>query len=112
MFRKIIMLKNFAAVVMAAVVAVYATPSFSQTIEIGPGGVRLVDPDRDRPPPPPPSMGISRRQAVQIARHEGLRDVDNIDRGRDRFIIEGTDRDDNDIAVTIDRQTGEVISVE
>ncbi|WFU11552.1 PepSY domain-containing protein (plasmid) [Rhizobium sp. CB3090] len=102
------MFKIFAIAAIAAVTLMSATPSFSQSIEIGPGGVR-VNPGME---PPPRDMGITERQAVHIARREGLQDVDSIRRRENVFIIRGVDRDGDDIKVVVDRQTGQVLSVE
>ncbi len=104
------MLKAFAISGVAALTVMSATPSFAQSVEIGPGGVRLVEPRVERPMRR--GMEISEREAVRVARAEGLRNVDNIERRRSRFIVEGTDRRGNDIRVNVDRQTGEVISVD
>lgn len=102
------MFKNLAIAATALVLITSATPSFSQSIEIGPGGVR-VNPGME---PPPVDMGISERQAIRIARDEGVREVDDVARRRNVFIVEGSDRDGDDIKVVIDRRTGEVLSVE
>ena len=108
-----------------------ASPVLAQTVQIGPNGIRVV-PDDQRGPPPPPrgehdgrdfhgdgrdSHGdrrfeeISDRQAVRIARGEGLRQVDEIRRGRMSLRVIGTDRRGDDIVVVIDRHNGEVIDV-
>jgi hypothetical protein len=104
------MLKAFAIAGVVALTAMSGTPSFAQSVEIGPGGVRLVEPRVERPMRR--GMEISEREAVRVARAEGLRNVDNIERRRSRFIVEGTDRRGNDIRVNVDRMTGEVISVD
>lgn len=87
-----------------------AVPSFAQSLEIGPGGVRLIEPQPERSYRRISS--ISERTAVRIARSEGLRDVDDIRRTRSRFIVEGTDYRGDDISVSIDRRNGDVISVD
>ncbi len=102
------MFKNLALMTIAVVTLMSATPSFSQSIEIGPGGVR-VNPGME---PPPVDMGISERQAIRIARGEGVREVDDVARRRNVFIVRGSDSDGDDIKVVIDRRTGEVLSVE
>ncbi|MBB5575419.1 MULTISPECIES: PepSY domain-containing protein [Rhizobium] len=102
------MFKVFAIAAIATAIILSATPSFSQSIEIGPGGVH-VNPGIE---PPPRDMGITERQAVHIARREGVQDVDSVTRRENVFIIRGVDRDDDDIKVVIDRQTGRVLSVE
>ena len=102
------MFKSLVIAAIATVTIMSATPSFSQSIEIGPGGVR-VNPGIERRPA---DMGIGERQAIRIARDEGLREVDDVTRRRNVFIVRGADRDGDDIKVVIDRQTGEVLSVE
>ncbi|MFT4181391.1 MAG: PepSY domain-containing protein [Rhizobium sp.] len=103
------MLKNFAIAAIAVVTIMSATPSFSQSIEIGPGGVR-VNPGME--PPPPRDMGISERQAIRIARRSGVQDVDDVARRRNVIVVRGVDRDGDDIKVVIDRYTGDVLSVD
>lgn len=103
------MLKNFAIAAIAVATIMSATPSFSQSIEIGPGGVR-VNPGME--PPPPRYMGISERQAIRIARRNGVQDVDDVARRRNVFVVRGVDRDGDDIKVVIDRGSGEVLSVD
>lgn len=61
--------------------------------------------DRDR-------REISERQAVRIARAEGVRTVDEVKRTRSRYVIEGLDRRGRDIEVSVDRRTGDVLSVD
>jgi hypothetical protein len=105
------MLKKF-AIVGAALLALTVSPqTFAQTLEIGPNGVRMHQPDRmnetDRY-----DEGISQREAIRIARHEGLRQVDGVRRSRSAYVVLGTDRRGDDIRVSVDRRTGEVISVE
>lgn len=104
------MLKNFAIAAIAVATIMSATPSFSQSIEIGPGGVR-VNPGME-PPPPPRDMGISERQAIRIARRNGVQDVDDVARRRNVIVVRGEDRDGDDIKVVIDRYTGDVLSVD
>ncbi|WP_244640426.1 PepSY domain-containing protein [Aureimonas glaciei] len=88
----------------------------AQNIEIGPNGVRLVQPeteirrdrDRDRRPD---RREISEREAIRIARGEGLRDVDRVRRTDRAYRISGSDRRGRDIQVVVDRRRGDVISV-
>ena len=84
--------------------------TFAQSIELGPNGLRLVEPDREHPERQ--YSEINERQAARIARSEGVRNVDDIRKTRSRYVVEGTDRRGNDISVSVDRRTGEVISVE
>ena len=65
------------------------------------------DPDyEDRRPD-----GISEREAIRIARHVGLRDVDSVTARRRIYRIDGGDRHGDDIRVIIDRYSGEVLAV-
>jgi hypothetical protein len=104
------MLKKMLIMGAVALVAATSAPqAFAQSIEIGPDGVRLREQSRERVYRE--TSGISERQAVRIARSEGLRDVDDVRRTRSRFVIEGTDRRGDDIRVDVDRRTGDVIAV-
>ncbi|MBZ9655195.1 PepSY domain-containing protein [Phyllobacterium lublinensis] len=104
------MLKKLAIVGIAGLMAATAVPqAFAQSIIIGPDGVRLREPVPERVERR--SYEIGERQAVRIARAEGVRDVDNVRRTRSRFVVEGIDRRGDDIRVDIDRETGDVISV-
>ena len=104
----------FKTLVIVGATALFATTAgtqtFAQSVEIGPNGLRLVEPDRDRPERR--YSEISERQAARIARSEGVRNVDDIRKTRSRYVVEGTDRRGNDISVSVDRRTGEVISVQ
>jgi len=92
-----------------ALVALTSAPqAFAQSIVIGPDGVRLAEPDRQ---PVYRSREIGEREAVRIARSEGVRDVDDVRRTRSRYVVEGVDRRGDDIRVDIDRRTGDVIAV-
>ena len=103
-----------------------ASTVFAQAVQIGPNGIRVVPDDRGGPPPPPPPRGgsdrydfdrdtrtdeISDRQAIRIARGEGLREVDAIRRGRRTIRVIGADRRGDDIEVDIDRRNGDVVQV-
>ncbi|MEK1853425.1 MAG: PepSY domain-containing protein [Phyllobacterium sp.] len=103
------MLKKLLIVGATALVAITSAPqAFAQSIIIGPDGVRLREPYQERAY----RREISEREAVRIARSEGLRDVDDVRRTRSRFVVEGTDRRGDDIRVDIDRRTGDVIGVQ
>lgn len=95
--------------------AAVPAPALSQGIEIGPDGVRILEPRgpdrvegrrdrRDR-------REISERDAVRIARSEGVREVDEVVARRGTYRVLGADRRGRDIRVDIDRRSGEVISV-
>ena len=96
---------------LAAVSA--ATPTFAQSFEIGRGGVRLVNPDDNvrNSNRADDSDDITRKDAIRIARGEGLRDVDDVSLTRKAYRVVGTDRTGDDIRVDVDRYTGDVISV-
>lgn len=106
-------------VVLAAVSAV--TPALSQGIIINRDGVGITDPRardydddgprRDRRDRDADWREITEREAVRIARSRGLRQVDDVDRTRSTFRIFGEDRRGRDIRVTVDRRSGEVLSV-
>jgi hypothetical protein len=103
---------KFAIFGIAALLAVTASPqTFAQSLEIGPDGLRLHETDR-RSEPDTVRRGISDREAVRIARHEGLRQVENVRRRGSAYVVDGMDRRGNDMRVSVDRRTGEVISVE
>ncbi|ATU92117.1 PepSY domain-containing protein [Phyllobacterium zundukense] len=105
------MLKRLVVVGAAALMTVAAVPQgFAQSIVIGPDGVRLREAAPERVERR--YYEIGERQAVRIARSEGVRDVDNVRRTRSRYVVEGIDRRGDDIRVDIDRQTGDVISVD
>jgi hypothetical protein len=108
------MFKKFVIVGATALLALTASPqTFAQTLEIGPNGVRMHLPDgTDEPDRMRRDGGIDERQAVRIARHEGLRQVDGVRRTRSAYVVQGTDCRGNDIRVAVDRRTGEVVSVE
>lgn len=84
----------------------------AQGIEFGPGGVR-IDPGFRRPPPPPPldDEGISEREAMRIARRQGVIDIEVVrPTQRGGWQVIGVDREGEDIRVIISR-FGEVVSV-
>ncbi|WP_426128736.1 PepSY domain-containing protein [Pararhizobium sp. PWRC1-1] len=109
------MLKKFILIGAMSLCALTAAPaSFAQTVELGRDGIRIIEPDsmnrrdnRDRNQ----RDEISERQAVRIARSEGVRTVDDVRRTRSRYVIQGLDRRGNDIEVSIDRRSGNVLSV-
>lgn len=105
------MLKRLAIAGAVVLMTAAAVPqSFAQSIVIGPDGVRLGEPVPERVERR--SHEIGERQAVRIARAEGVRDVDDVRRTRSRYIVDGIDRRGDEIRVAIDRRTGDVLSVE
>ena len=118
---------TFGALAAAALLA--ASPAVSQSLQIGKNGVRVVpqgqeqtdrdvrmrdrrDSDvRDRDADDRVLAEVSERQAIRIAKGEGLRDVDSVTKTRKSYRIAGVDRRGDDIRVDIDRRSGEVLSV-
>jgi hypothetical protein len=108
--RKITLLAAVAGLGLA-----FAAPAVqAQSIELGPGGVR-VNPEGPREYRGGPrgyvTEEISRREATRIARGQGLVDVDQVVRNGDRFRVEGADRRGRDLRVVIDARSGDVIRV-
>lgn len=108
--------KSLTAAALALIAVATATPSLAQGIEIGRDGVRLVDPNarRDddmRRDDRRASREIGERDAIRIARGEGVREVDDVRRTNRSFRVVGTDRSGDDIQVDIDRRSGDVLSV-
>ena len=113
--------RMFLTGLMAAGAIAIAMPAMAQGIEIGPNGVRLVQPetgrergrdedrrDRDRRHD---RRDITERDAIRIARGEGLRDVDGVRRTDRAYRVTGADRRGRDIRVDVDRRNGDVLSV-
>lgn len=108
--------KNLTLALAAVALLGTAAPSLAQGIEIGRDGVRLVDPNqrdqqRDMRRDDRRGREIGERDAVRIARAEGVREVDDVTRMRNSYRVMGTDRRGDDIQVDIDRRSGEVLSV-
>ncbi|ODT43755.1 MAG: hypothetical protein ABS59_22555 [Methylobacterium sp. SCN 67-24] len=83
----------------------------------GPGGVAPMPPGGIAPRPPrPPRLeieeeeGISERQAVRIARRRGMVEVERVRRGRDVWIVTGTDGYGDDMRIVIG-DDGEVLDI-
>ena len=105
-------LKIFAAAASFGLsVAVSPLPAIAQSIELGPGGVRI------NPYDAPGIRGgrqfdmISPREARSIARDEGLVEIDAVIRTGNRYHVEGVDRRGRDVQVIIDARSGDVIRV-
>jgi len=68
------------------------------------------------PPPGQPPAGqqasVSAEQAVQIARNEGMVNVEEVDRDNGHWEVEGRDAQGREIEVKIDLRTGAVLKVE
>ncbi|WAJ26732.1 PepSY domain-containing protein [Antarcticirhabdus aurantiaca] len=106
--------------IVAAASVATAAPTFAQGIEIGPNGVRVVpqqelrrDDNRSDRAARGEARGqqISERQALRIARGEGVDEVDSVTRTRQAYRVAGVDRRGDDIRVDIDLRSGEVLSV-
>ncbi|MBC8130242.1 MAG: PepSY domain-containing protein [Rhizobiaceae bacterium] len=116
------MKRNFLALgALALGFVAFAAPALSQGIEIGPNGVRILEPrdriedrrDRreDRRDDRRDRREVGEREAVRIARSEGVREVDDVVISRRSIRVIGGDRRGRDIRVDIDRRTGQVLSV-
>lgn len=97
-----------------------AAPAAAQEFLIGPNGVEVIEPRdrgydrRDRGPDRRDRRDryeLSDREAVRIARREGLREVDNVSRRRAVIRVDGIDRRGRDITVIIDRRSGDILNV-
>lgn len=105
---------------LAGATLALATPAMSQGIQIGPDGIRVVPQEQVRERDGRPERReerredrreLSEREAVRIARQEGVREVDSVRRTRGAYRIVGIDRRGDDIQVDIDRRNGAVLSV-
>ena len=104
-------------IVIASIAALVA-PAAAQGITIGPDGIQVEEPRgnsnnrRDDSRRDGDIREITEREAIRIAKGEGLRDVEDISRTRATYTLDGTDRRGRDITVVIDRRSGEVISAD
>ena len=87
-----------------------AAPSIAQSIEFGRDGIKVQENKRDRRPVAVDE--ITERQAIRIAKSEGVREVEDVSRTRLAFRVDGVDRRGDDISVNVDRVSGEVLSVD
>nr|WP_082537285.1 hypothetical protein [Aureimonas sp. Leaf460] len=115
--------KTAGMIAMAA--ALLATPAMAQTLSIGPDGVRVMennprlerdeirrdDRRNDLRREDARRGGVSEREAVRIARGEGLRELDDVRVMRNSYRVVGLDRRGDDIRVDIDRRSGAVLGV-
>ncbi|MBX9911393.1 MAG: PepSY domain-containing protein [Beijerinckiaceae bacterium] len=81
----------------------------AQGIEFGPGGLR-IDPGPERYAPRPRFDGISEREAVRIARRQGVEEVERVRETPRGWRISGLDRNGDEIRVIISRD-GDVVDV-
>ncbi|MDB5508737.1 MAG: hypothetical protein JWL93_1206 [Hyphomicrobiales bacterium] len=84
-----------------------ALPAMAQSLEFGPGGVRVN----------PESRGeyrggdVDRRDAQRAARRAGMDDIEQTSRRGGDWVVDGTDRRGRDMRVRVDGRSGEVIQV-
>lgn len=107
-------------VLTACLGLVPTAPALAQVLsgEIGAPPLDVPSPDAPTAPPYPPrppeadddDYGISRREAVRIARRNGVVDVESVRRRRGVWIVSGTDDDDEDIRVVVNDE-GDVVAV-
>lgn len=106
-------LKEFCRVgLIAAILAVPCAGAIAQGIEFGPGGIR-IDPGYESPEryaPRPRYDGISEREAMRIARRQGVDEVERVRPTPRGWVVRGLDRNGEEIRVVISRD-GEVIDV-
>lgn len=105
--------KTLAAGLLAAAALAGAAPASAQNIQIGPDGIRLVPQEQGRGQEAQraPQGGIGERDAVRVARAEGLHEVETVGRSDRAYRVVGYDRRGDDIQVDVDRRNGQVISV-
>lgn len=105
---------------LAAATLALAPPAMAQGIQIGPDGIRIVPQEQVRERDGRPERReerrderreVSEREAVRIARQEGVREVDSVRRARGAYRVVGVDRRGDDIQVDIDSRNGAVLSV-
>lgn len=106
--------------ILAATLLATATPGAAQTVRIGPDGIRIVPQESTRDRGENRDRrgeryrvreGVSERDAVRIARRQGLREVRQVTRTRNAYRVAGVDRRGDRIRVDVDRDSGAVIRV-
>ncbi|WP_046868441.1 PepSY domain-containing protein [Microvirga massiliensis] len=78
----------------------------AQSVQIGPGGVRIT-PDRDHRHRG--DWRISEREAVRIARRQGIVDVNRVARAGREWRVSGINRRGHSMRVIIDARSGRVL---
>lgn len=108
------MQKNRKIAGLMALIALASTaPAMAQSVEFGRDGIQLRQDRQERPERRDRTpRELTERQAIRIAKGEGVREVEDVTRDRSNYDIEGKDRNGDDIEVVVDRVSGEVISVE
>lgn len=111
------LLASLGLLLAAPVLPSVSTAAQAQSIEIGPGGVRVnPNPDFRRGPPDRdyrygPRRRISEREAVRIARRYGMADVDRVVDAGGEWRVAGVSRRGSSMRVIINARSGEVIRV-
>jgi hypothetical protein len=105
------MKNNFVGLVLAAAIGVSGSAFAQPVIQFGPGGVQVLPRGFVEPEPRRVQREISERQAIRIARRNGVEDVDSVRVRRNTIRVAGFDRYDDDIVVIVDRYNGNVVDV-
>jgi hypothetical protein len=101
------LLTSLGLLLAAPVLPSINTGAQAQSIEIGPGGVR-VNPDRDFRRS---RWRVSEREAVRIARRYGLIEVNRVVGSGREWRVSGISRRGGFIRVVIDARSGDVLRV-
>ena len=117
--------------ILAAASIAASAPAAAQTVQIGRDGVKIIpteqmrdrrddrdrydnrrgDDRRDRQERRQVRESVSERDAIRIARRQGVRDVGSVTKTRSTYRVAGIDRRGHRIRVDIDRDSGSVIRV-
>lgn len=105
-----------ALTVMTATVVLPIAGAFGQSIDLGPGGLRINPPELVPEEPARPYRrrepeGITEFEAVRIARGEGLDRVERVREGGRGWVIVGIDHNGDDLRIVISRD-GDVVDVQ
>jgi len=109
-FVRLSLLASLGLLLAAPVIPGIGTAAQAQSIQIGPGGVR-INPDSDHRRGPGPRWRVSEREAIGIARRRGVVEVNRVVRGDREWRVSGRDRRGNRIRVVINARSGDVIRV-
>lgn len=85
---------------------------FIAFIGIGGALAQQTAPSPGQPPAGQQQASVSPEQAMQIARNEGMVNVEEVDRDNGYWEVEGRDAQGREIEVKIDFRTGEVLKIE
>lgn len=83
-------------------------PAQAQSVQIGPGGVR-IQPERDYRRGP--RWRVSEREAVRIARRNGLVNINRVVNAGREWRVSGADRRGRFARIVIDARSGNVVRV-